>query len=59
MVKAVNLAGGPAELILYPGNGHNCWDAVCIDEKNYDWTFLFATEHDNDSVRQLSRENNK
>lgn len=46
MVKAVNMAGGRAELILLPGVAHNCWDAVYADENNYDWMFSFTTERD-------------
>ncbi|MBR0231349.1 MAG: prolyl oligopeptidase family serine peptidase [Clostridia bacterium] len=37
MAKAVNSAGGRAELILFPEAEHNCWDAVYSDESNYDW----------------------
>ncbi|MBQ8432192.1 MAG: dienelactone hydrolase family protein [Clostridia bacterium] len=44
MAKAVNRAGGRAELILYPELGHNCWDAAYTDEKNYDWLFSFTNE---------------
>ena len=46
MVKAVNLTGGHAELILYPELAHNCWDTVYTDEKNYDWMFSFTNERD-------------
>lgn len=42
MAKAVNRSGGYAELILYPELGHNCWDAVYTDERNYDWMFSFT-----------------
>ena len=44
MVKAVNCAGGRAELILFPELAHNCWDAAYTDEKNYDWMFSFTNE---------------
>lgn len=56
-VKAVNLAGWHAELILYPELAHNCWDAVYTDESNYDWMVSFTTERNNESARRLSREN--
>ncbi len=46
MAKAVNLAGGRAELILFPELEHNCWDAVYSDEKNYDWLLSFTTRQD-------------
>ena len=44
MAKAVNCAGGRAELILFPELAHNCWDTVYTDEKNYDWMFSFTNE---------------
>ncbi len=44
MVKAVNLAGGRAELILFPELDHNCWDTVYGDDKNYDWLLSFSRE---------------
>ena len=46
MVKAVNVAGGHAELILYPQFAHNCWDEVYTNESNYDWMFSFTTNRD-------------
>lgn len=54
MVKAVNMAGGHAELILFPKLTHNCWDAVYSDERNYDWLLSFTTERDKTLVEQLS-----
>lgn len=54
MAKAVNRAGGHAELILYPELPHNCWDAVYTDEKNYDWLFSFTNAPDKDLSEQLS-----
>ncbi len=42
MAKAVNLAGGYAELILFPKLDHNCWDTVYSTEENYDWLFGFT-----------------
>lgn len=44
MAKAVNRFGGRAELILFPELGHNCWDAVYSDDKNYDWLLSFTNE---------------
>ncbi len=54
MAKAVNMAGGHAELILYPKLSHNCWDAVYTDERNYDWMFAFTTERDKTLVEELT-----
>ena len=54
MAKAVNNAGGHAELILYPKLPHNCWDAVYTDEKNYDWMFSFTNQRKKDLSEQLS-----
>ena len=54
MVKAVNKAGGYAELILFPGLAHNCWDAVYTDEKNYDWLFSFTNRRGENVGGQLS-----
>lgn len=56
MVKAVNSAGGHAELILYPELAHNCWDTVYTDERNYDWMFSFTTERDKCLTRKLARD---
>ncbi len=44
MAKAVNQAGGHAEMILFPELPHNCWEAAYSDEKNYDWMFSFTNE---------------
>ncbi len=54
MAKAVNRAGGNAELILFPKLGHNCWDAVYTDEKNYDWLFSFTNEREKSLDEPLS-----
>ena len=54
MVKAVNMAGGHAELILFPSHGHNIWEDVYSNEKNYDWLLSFTTERDKTLVEQLS-----
>lgn len=54
MVKKVNLAGGHAELILFPQCKHNIWDEVYDDERNYDWLFSFTTERDKTLLEQFS-----
>lgn len=54
MVKAVNLEGGHAELILFPKCAHNIWNEVYDDERNYDWLFSFTTERNHSLVEQLS-----
>lgn len=54
MAKAVNKAGGHAELILFPSLSHNCWDAVYSNEENIDWLLSFTTERDKTKVEQLS-----
>ncbi len=56
MAKAVNMAGGHAELILFPHLKHNCWDKVYTDERNYDWLLSFTTKRDKTLVEQLSGE---
>ena len=54
MAKAVNNAGGHAEVILFPHFSHNCWDAVYSDERNYDWLLSFTTKRDKTLVEALS-----
>ena len=54
MAKAVNNAGGHAELILFPKLAHNCWDAVYSNEQNYDWLLSFTTVRNQTLVEQLS-----
>ena len=49
MVKAVNRAGGYAELILFPDRGHNCSRPAYADEKNLDWFFSFTNERKKDT----------
>lgn len=56
MVKAVNKAGGHAELILFPQLKHNCWTTVYSDEKNYDWLLSFTTERNKTPGEELSGE---
>ena len=56
MAKAVNRAGGSAELILFPKLGHNCWDAAYTDEKNYDWLFSFTNQREKAPEELLSRD---
>lgn len=54
MAKAVNLAGGHAELILFPDRGHNIWKDVYDNDRNFDWLLAFTTERDKTLVEQLS-----
>ncbi len=54
MAKAVNMAGGRAELILFPELEHNCWDRVYTDEANYDWLLSFTTRQDETREEDLS-----
>nr|MBQ4318912.1 hypothetical protein [Clostridia bacterium] len=54
MAKAVNMAGGHAELILFPHLAHNCWTTVYSDDRNYDWLLAFTTERDRTLVEKLS-----
>ena len=54
MAKAVNMAGGHAELILFPELAHNCWGAVYSDESNYDWLLSFTAPQDVDGAEDLS-----
>ncbi len=56
MAKAVNLAGGHAELILFPHHDHNCWDEVYSTEENYDWMLKFTKNGSKDAAAQLSGE---
>ena len=44
MAKAINLAGGYAELILFPQATHNCWEPAYSDGKNFDWLLSFTKE---------------
>ena len=53
MAKAVNCAGGHAELILFPEHHHRCWDPVYTDERNYDWLLSFTTVRDKTQVEQF------
>ncbi len=48
MAKAINLAGGHAELILFPSLPHNIWSAVYDNDENYDWLFSFTAEWENE-----------
>lgn len=54
MAKSVNMAGGHAELILFPNLAHNCWKTVYSDERNYDWLLAFTTERKKTLVEALS-----
>jgi hypothetical protein len=37
MVDAINKAGGEAKLTIYPGIGHDSWDAAFSDPALYEW----------------------
>ncbi len=37
MVSSVNLAGGKAELTVFPGVYHNCWDRVYKNDELIEW----------------------
>lgn len=50
MVKAVNLEGGHAELILFPDKGHHCFKTVYSDDANYDWLLSFSAPQDRDPL---------
>ena len=54
MVRALNMAGGHAELILFPQLTHDCWTTVYSDERNYDWLLSFTTERDRTLAEKLS-----
>lgn len=56
MVKAINSAGGYAELILFPDLAHHCWERVYSDERTYDWLLSFTTNRDKTSVEKFSGE---
>ena len=56
IAKAVNMAGGHAELILFPHLPHNCWTEVYSDDKNFDWLLSFTTERDKTLVESFSGE---
>jgi len=53
MAKAVNMAGGCAELILFPKNAHDIWADVYDDDKNYDWLFSFTNVREKTPVEKI------
>ena len=53
MAKAVNAAGGYAELILFPQNKHDIWGEVYDDDKNYDWFLSFTNVREKTTVAPL------
>lgn len=57
MVRAVNVCGGNAELILFPKLAHNCWDEALSDEGNYDWLLSHSLEGEGDGGENLSGKN--
>ena len=54
MVKAVNMKGGHAELILFPQLPHNCWMTVYEDGRNFDWLLAFTTQRNRTLAEELS-----
>ena len=54
MVKAVNMKGGHAELILFPQLPHDCWMTVYEDERQFDWLLAFTTQRNRTLVEELS-----
>ncbi len=53
MVRRVNLAGGYAELILFPECEHNIWEKVYGNEENYDWLLSFTNEREKTQEESL------
>jgi len=53
MARAVNMAGGYAELIFFPKNDHDIWEEVYNDDKNYDWLLSFTNEREKTPVKPL------
>jgi predicted peptidase len=39
MVEQINKAGGNAQMTIYNGIGHNCWDDAYGDKKVIKWMF--------------------
>ena len=54
IAKAVNRAGGYAELILFPKHGHNIWEEVYSNEENYDWLLSFTNKREQTEEQSLS-----
>ena len=54
MAKAVNMAGGYAELILFPQSAHNIWEEVYSNEENYDWLLSFTNKREQTEEQSLS-----
>ncbi len=54
MVKAINLNGGHAELVIFSDQGHSCFRTVYSDEKNYDWLLSFTAPQDRDLAEDPS-----
>jgi predicted peptidase len=41
MIEALKSAGDTAQITVYPGVGHNCWDKAYRDEKLSEWFLQF------------------
>lgn len=54
MVRAVNLRGGHAHLILFPDLAHDCWTRVYSTEANIDWLLGFSTDRKNAQSENFS-----
>lgn len=54
MVRAINLKGGHAELVLYPDLNHNCWDRVYSNASNIEWLMQFTLKRDKSVFEDLS-----
>ena len=52
--RAVNIAGGHAEVIFFPYNKHDIWEEVFDDEKNYDWLLSFTNVREKTPTEQLA-----
>lgn len=51
--RAVNTAGGHAEVIFFPYNKHDIWEEVYDDDKNYDWLLSFTNVREKTPTEQL------
>ena len=46
MVDAVNACGGHAEMILFPGVGHNAWNPALLETDLIDWLLAQTRYHE-------------
>ena len=54
MARAVNMAGGNAEVFFFPKNDHDIWEEVYNDDKNYDWLLSFTNQREKTIVKPLT-----